>query len=148
MNDTGRPRTATALLIMTAFQAVSAIGGGVGLIQDPVDNIGLPLSLLEGTPFDDYLIPGLILLVVVGMEPLVAFLGLQRGYSWAWWVALCAGIDLIGWVVVEVILLGYLPGWGLALQAVYGLLGVATIAVAVARPTRAYYKVSFATPPA
>ena len=45
-------------MVFLAIQAVGAIAGGIGLVQDPVDNIGMPLSMLEGSPFTDYLMPG------------------------------------------------------------------------------------------
>lgn len=142
MIDPERPFFAKALLVLLAFQAVSAIGGGVGLIQDPVDNIGLPLDLLEGTPFQDYLLPGLILLIVVGLEPLISLFGLWSGHTWGWWVALVAGLDLIGWIAVEILLLGYLPGSGIALQVVYAVVGVAILVAALVKPTRDYYQVT------
>ncbi|MBN1631022.1 MAG: hypothetical protein JW990_14770 [Thermoleophilia bacterium] len=146
MSNADKPWTAKLLIGLIIFQALSAIGGGVGLIQDPVENIGMPVSLLEGTPFDDYLIPGLILLVVVGLEPLIAFFGLIGGRTWGWWVALVAGGDLLVWVIVEILLLGYLPGFGIALQIVYALVAVAILGCALARATRDYYEVSLGAP--
>lgn len=108
MSNADKPWTVKLLIGLIVFQALGAIGGGVGLIQDPVENIGMPVSLLEGTPFDDYLIPGLILLVVV--------------------------------------LLGYLPGFGIALQIVYALVAVAILGCALARAARDYYEVSLGAP--
>ena len=142
MTDADKPWTVKLLIGLIIVQALSAIGGGVGLIQDPVENIGMPVSLLEGSPFDDYLIPGLILLVVVGLEPLIAFFGLIKGHTWGWWVALVAGGDLLIWVIAEILLLGYLPGFGIALQIIYGLVAVAILGCALARATRDYYEVS------
>jgi hypothetical protein len=146
MNDMEMPWTAKTLAVLTAIQALGAIGGGIGLVRDPVRNIGLPVSLLEGTPFHNYLIPGLILLIIVGLVPLVAFVSLIRRQKWAWWVALSGGIDLVIWIIVEVVLLGYLPGAGIGLQIVFGLLGVTIIVLALARPTRDYFQASFVAP--
>lgn len=52
------------LLVLTAFCVVSAIAGF--LFLGPGGAVGWPLEFLEGTPFDSYLWPGLILLLVVG----------------------------------------------------------------------------------
>jgi hypothetical protein len=71
-----RPAAVWALLGLLALQALGAIAGGIGLVEEPVENIGMPLSMLEGSPFSDYLVPGLILLVVVGLPPLVAAVGI------------------------------------------------------------------------
>ena len=51
----------------------------------------MPLSMLEGSPFKDYLIPGLILLVVLGLFPLVVLYGLVRRRRWGWWLSIAVG---------------------------------------------------------
>lgn len=137
-----RPSTVWALMGFLVIQALGAIGGGVGLIQDPVDNIGMPLSILEGSPFSDYLFPGLMLLILVGLPPLVAIYGLARRRTWGWWLAIVAGIGLIIWIITEVILLGYLPGTGIGLQIGMGLLGVLILVTALVHSTRRYLRVS------
>jgi hypothetical protein len=136
-----RPATVWALTILTIIQIIGAISGGVGLIQDPVDNIGMPLSMLEGSPFSDYLYPGLILLIVVGLFPIVPLVGLIIRRRWGWWLELAAGCGLIIWILTEVVLLGYLPGTGVALQIVMGLLGVVIVVLTLLRPTRQYFRV-------
>jgi uncharacterized BrkB/YihY/UPF0761 family membrane protein len=134
-----RPASVWALLVVVAIQALGATAGGIGLVQDPVNNIGMPLSMLEGSPFSDYLIPGLILLVVVGLFPLCVLYGLIRRRRWAWWLALAAGAALIVWIVTEGILLGYLPGSGIGLQITMGLVGVLILLFTLVRPTRRFY---------
>lgn len=52
-----------ALLALTSFSALTAIGGGVGVL---VTGLGIPKSQLEGTPFDSFLVPGLLLAIAVG----------------------------------------------------------------------------------
>ena len=134
-----RPAAVVALLTLTLLQAAGAIGGGTGLVRDPVNNIGMPVSLLDGTPFKDYLIPGLILLIVVGVFSLLVFAGLFLRWKPAWWLSLASGGGLVIWIVSEVALLGYLPGAGIALQIIFGLVGVAVVVLALAGPTRRYF---------
>jgi hypothetical protein len=136
-----RPRSARALIALLVLQALGAIGGGIGLVQDPVNNIGMPVSLLDGTPFSDYLWPGVILLVVVGIFPLGVLYGVLRRRLWGWWLALAAGAGLIIWIIVEGILLGYLPGAGIGLQIAYALIGLFVVIAALLRPTRGYFGV-------
>jgi hypothetical protein len=136
------PGTVLALLILTAIQAVGAIGGGIGLVRDPRNNIGLPTSLLEGTPFKDYLIPGLILLIVVGLFALLVLAGLLRHWKPAWWLSIASGAALVIWIIAEAALLGYLPGSGIALQIVFGLIGVAIVVLDLLQSTRRYYGIS------
>jgi hypothetical protein len=136
-----RPGTAAAQVVLAGVQAAGAIGGGIGLVKDPVKNIGMPLSLLDGTPFKDYLIPGLILLIVVGLFSLLVFVGLLLKWKAAWWLSLASGGGLIIWIVAEVALLGYLPGAGIALQIVFGVIGVAIVALTLMRPTRRFFRI-------
>ena len=136
-----RPGTALALLILAAVQAAGAIGGGIGLVRDPVKNIGMSISLLEGTPFEDYLIPGLILLIVVGLFSLFVFAGLLLRSKPAWWLSLASGGGLVIWIVAEVALLGYLPGAGIGMQIGFGLIGAVIVVLALVRPTRRYFGV-------
>jgi len=134
-----RPVTVLALLILTAVQAVGAIAGGIGLVQDPINNIGLPVSQLKGTPFKDYLIPGLILLIVVGLLALLVLAGLLRRWKPAWWLSLASGGGLVIWIVAEVVLLGNLGGAGIGMQIAFGLIGAAIVALTLLRSTRRYY---------
>ena len=47
------------------FIGIGAVAGGFGLVSAPDGSaLGLPLELLEHSPFRDYFIPGLVLLVV------------------------------------------------------------------------------------
>ena len=137
--ESRRPGTVVALLVLTGIQALGAMGGGAGLVRDPTNNIGMPLSLLEGTPFKDYLIPGLILLIVVGLFALLVLVGLLLRRTPAWWLSLASGGGLLIWVIVEVILLGYLPGAGIGLQIAFGLVGATIVGLALSRPTRRYF---------
>ncbi|WP_165138053.1 hypothetical protein [Halalkalibaculum roseum] len=113
----------TALML---FQGLSGIYGGSALVLDPSgEMLGLPISLLEGTPFESYLIPGVILLLVLGLFPLVVAYGLAWGTSWAWTGAVLVSIALIIWIGVEIVLIGYQSEP--PLQLFYGSLGIALL---------------------
>jgi hypothetical protein len=139
MRRGGRPTTAMALMILTAIQALGATAGGIGLVRDPVNNIGMPLGMLKGSPFNDYLIPGLILLMVVGLFPLAVLYGLLRTRQWGWWLVVASGGGLVIWIIAEVALLGYLPGAGIGMQIAMGLLGVGILVLALVQPTRRFF---------
>ena len=71
-----RPAAAWILLILLLVQGLGGIGGGLSLVLKPDGSVmGMPVSHLDGSPFSDYLIPGLILLLVLGVLPLVAAAG-------------------------------------------------------------------------
>ena len=99
----------TLLFILITFIAASAILSGLLMMSSPYGEIlNLPLSLLEGTPFKDYLIPGLLLTTIVGGTNLLAILyNLQRHanrYNWA----MASGIVISGWIITQMILIGTL----------------------------------------
>ena len=111
------------LFVFIIFQGLSGLAGGISLILDPSGkSIQLPLSWLEGSPFSNYLIPGLILFVVLGLYPLVVFYSLLKKLRWSWFAAFTLGAALIIWIGVEIIIIGYQPQP--PLQLIYGLVGL------------------------
>lgn len=138
-----RPTALYVLLAGLLFQGVSGVAGGIGLIGDPTGrSVGLPLDWLEGSPFADYLIPGLVLFSALGVSPLIVAYGLWRRLFWAWPAVLVVGAALVVWIGVEILVVGY-HAWP-PLQLVYGLLGVALLVLAllpsVRRDSAAYRK--------
>lgn len=144
-----RPRALYVLVGLLAFQGVSALFGGFMLIADPTGAwLQMPLAQLEGTPFQDYLIPGLILFLVLGVYPLVvaqAFwnkrpwplatrLAGLTGMHWAWLASVSVGVALVIWIVVQ----GLLIGFGHPLQVIYLLLGLALVGMTLVPSVRRY----------
>lgn len=112
--------------------------GGGALVADPSGSLlQMPRSLLEGSPFDDYLIPGLVLFLVLGVFPFIVLYGLWQRLPWAWPAALVVGIALVVWIGVEVLMIGYHAEP--PLQLVYGLLGVVLLALVLLPSVRLYY---------
>ena len=68
------------LLFLLAFLGLSAIGGGGALIISPSGVLlgGLPLSILERSPFNNFLVPGIILFVVLGFIPCLLVIALIK----------------------------------------------------------------------
>jgi hypothetical protein len=120
------------LIVAVLFQALSGIGGGVALLVDPAGGlIGMPVSMLAHSPFDDFLLPGLILLLVLGVVPLCVSWGLWRRRPWAWHGSVFVGASLIIWISVQVAMVGYRGDP--PLQAIYGGVGVAILALCLDR---------------
>lgn len=90
-----------ALAVIEAVVGLGAIGGGLAILTGAFDQ-WFSLAWLAGTPFSDYTIPGLVLLVVVGGGML---LGAATQFIQREWVVLLSaalGLILLGWEVVEV----------------------------------------------
>jgi hypothetical protein len=95
--------TAIAMLV---FLGVTALIGAAPLIIDPSGAmLRMPLSLLVHSPFSNFLIPGMILLVTGGLLSfLVLALVLLKVRRYGWWVAL-QGYVLFGWISIEVVMI-------------------------------------------
>ena len=147
------PKTARKIhLMLSAFLGLSAIGGGGALIISPSGILlgGLPISILRNSPFDDFLIPGIILFLVLGIFPVLIVLALIKkpisiaaecfnlfsDMHWAWTFSIYIAFALIIWIQVETIFVQGV-GW---LQTVYMLYSIPMIIFSLLPQTRNYYK--------
>jgi hypothetical protein len=92
--------------ILLLFNGTGAIYGGVSLIAAP-DGSGLQMGVewLEQTPFDNYLIPGIILLAVNGIFSFVCLgMMLIRNKQYGRYVVV-QGVLLCGWIGVQILLI-------------------------------------------
>jgi hypothetical protein len=89
-----------SLVLVAAFNALSAVGGGIGMVT--ADGLSMPKSMLADTPFSTFTIPGLILaLVVGGTQSAAVWLLLARRRSALLWSAV-AGFGMLIWIVTEI----------------------------------------------
>lgn len=91
----------TALVVIEACISLGAIGGGIALLIGAFAQ-WLPIAWLQGTPFSDYTIPGLVLTFIVGGGMLLAAATLFSQREWAVLLSAAMGLILIGWEIVEV----------------------------------------------
>ena len=63
----------SALAVICTLVGIAAVLGGHALVAWPDGSaIGLPLAVLEHSPFSDFTIPGLVLVFVIGLSNLLA----------------------------------------------------------------------------
>jgi hypothetical protein len=93
-------------VILLLVNGLGALYGGILLIVDPSGaKLQMPLSLLEHSPFSNFLIPGIILVIVNGIFSFVTLMVLYLKKGYASWLVIAQGILLSGWILVQVILL-------------------------------------------
>jgi hypothetical protein len=113
-----------ALVVVDLFLAVSAVAGAIGLVAGFMN---IPLSVLGGTPFADFTVPALLLGIAVGgsalAAALIAVFGPRRYETLA---SAGAGCVMVGWMIVEVALIG-LGSW---LQPLYFAVGLVILGLA------------------
>ncbi len=96
---------AVALLYLNGL---TAIGGGMVLIIDPKGSIlQLSVSLLSGSPFNNYLIPGIILLVFNGFFSLFTLYFTIKKKPYFPYLIIMQGCILFLWLSTQVIMINY-----------------------------------------
>jgi hypothetical protein len=125
-------------MTLIIFQGLSGLIGGVGLVIDPTGkSLQIPIEWLDNSPFHNYLIPGLILLIALGLYPIVLFYGLLKNLNWSWFGTLILGIALLIWIGVEILVIGYHANP--PLQLIYGLVGFFILLFLLLPPIREFY---------
>jgi hypothetical protein len=116
------------LIVLDAFLAITAVAGGIGLLT----GANAPsLEFLQGSPFRSYTIPGLALFVIVGGCALAATVLMLRRHPLGALASGLAGGVIIGFEIVEVLVIGSPPGIARNLQAFYFTLGLLIVVLAV-----------------
>ena len=113
-------KTRNFLIFLLVFLGVGAIyGGGLLIISPSGKLLGTPLSILETSPFKDFLIPGVLLFTVIGIIPLwlvrallkkpksalAESLNCFKDMHWSWSYTVYVGFALIIWIHVQEILI-------------------------------------------
>ena len=102
------------------------------------------------------MIPGLILGLLLGVGPLVVAYGLVRkpvwrwttllsgwtGEHWAWLGAVVLGAGVVGWIIVQVLIVPDHSAAAWAVQASTALLGLAIVALVVSESVRRHYRLA------
>jgi hypothetical protein len=127
-------------IILLLVNAISALLGGWGLMSDPSgESLEMPLRFLEHSPFENFLVPGIILFITNGLFSLLfALMALLKFMNYSWLV-IFQGFILVGWLIIQIIMIRefYAP-----LQFLYfcnGLLLIATGWI-LARQDQAIYQ--------
>ncbi|MDZ7706761.1 MAG: hypothetical protein U5J97_02485 [Trueperaceae bacterium] len=110
-----------ALVVSVLFLAFGGLYGGLSMLSDPSGaSLGMDVVLLR-LPVANYLLPGVFLVVVMGLVPLALAYGLLArpslrwtanvtrlsGHHWAWTGTLLLGVVLVLWLAAQAWLIGF-----------------------------------------
>jgi len=88
--------------LLQAFIGVGAVAGGLGLALDPTGkSLGIPLELLQETPFATFLTPGIVLFAVNGLGSLTGAIATFARHQYAGETAIALGAFLTAWIAVQ-----------------------------------------------
>jgi len=122
MMHTKRPFAIYLLIALQLFLGIGGFAGGLLLILKPDGSLlGMQVGLLDDSPFNNYLIPGVLLFILNGLFPLFILTGLTlkpnwplanliniyADRHWAWTYSLYSGVILIGWITVQLTMINY-----------------------------------------
>ena len=141
------------LLISLVFiQMVSALPAGWSLVTDPTGvGLGIPLDILQHTPFSNFMWPGLFLFIFLGLFPALIFYGmvkrpifkkleklnLYKDYHWSWTYSYYLGVILILWINMQLFFIREF----FILQFVYSMLGILIIFITHLPSTKRDFKI-------
>lgn len=128
-----KPTIRIIALILLLFNGISAIGGGIGMICNPTgDRTGMPLSMLEHSPFDNFLIPGIILLVMNGLLSILFAIFVIRRTGISSWLVMIQGCILLGWLLFQIAMI---RDYAVVLHTLYLFVGAGLVVTGILMKT-------------
>lgn len=148
------PATVVALILLLSLLTIGAIQGGVAMVTNPTNPLGMSTSYLEGTPVADYFWPGVFLLGISAAS-IITVAGLVSGWEWRWahhiefavgyrwpWIgAVSTGSVLLLFEVIELFVVPFHPIMHPLLIAA----SMAIVGLALTRSARAHLSVAATT---
>ena len=144
-----RPKILWILALFLVFLGLGGLYGGVSMLIDPSGKLLEMGDILQFLPVSSYFLPGLFLVLVMGLIPMfLAYALLTRtqwswadrivrgfGYHWAWTGTLVLGIILMVWLLVQSVLIGF--KW--PIQYITAGNGILIILLSIAPGVRKYF---------
>ena len=116
-----RSYTFWLLLFFLLFLLLGGLYGGIAMLTDPTGGSLQLTEILPLLPVSDYILPGIFLLVAMGLAPLLLAYGLLARPKWRWaegmsrwsgnrraWTGtLVLGVTLAAWLIIQGLLIGF-----------------------------------------
>ena len=144
-----RPKVVWLLIVSLVFLGLGGLYGGFSMLADPSGHLLQVNEILPYLPVSSFVLPGLFLVFVMGLSPMVLACALftrshwrwaeriarGSGYHWAWSGTLILGAVLMVWLLVQGLLIGF--GW--PIQYITAGNGVLIILLSLMPGVRKYY---------
>ncbi len=147
-----RPTISLVVLsICLLFLGINGLIGGALMLSDPYGApMGMSVTVLERTPFQNFIVPGFCLILIWGVGSLVTLIGLWRRphwldwandmlhEHWAWSLSVLLGLALVVWLTFQ---LFTLPEVAPIQYILYGL-ALFLVLTPLLPEMRRYYRIS------
>lgn len=112
------------------FIGIGALAGGFSAVSNPESPMGISPDMLKNGPFDNFLIPGLFLMIVLGCGNLIAAAFTIKQHKY--WPYMSGGMGdiLVLWIVIQCLILFTIAGLHIIffiLGAIQSLLAIGVI---------------------
>src|SRR6056297_1302168 len=89
-------RSKPTFIALQVFNGLSALAGGYGLMNDPTGKaLQMDRSILANSPFDDFLVPGLVLFIINGIGNATGAVLSMKKFKYAASVAALFGLIIM-----------------------------------------------------
>lgn len=114
--------------IIQSMVALSAIPAGLLMIIQPDGTkLGIPMEVLDASPFSDFLVPGLFLFLVNGLAQGFAGISSFMQYKFYRTLGFILGIVLVLWIMIQVYFINPVH----FLQVIYFIIGIAEVVLSL-----------------
>jgi hypothetical protein len=98
-------RSKKFVIALHIFIGVGAMAGGTACLTNPFSPLGTPVEMLKNSPFENFLIPGILLFSVIGIGNIVVAIPVFKNWDyWGYSTGILGGA-LVVWIVVQCIML-------------------------------------------
>ena len=114
--------------IIQSVVALSAIPAGLLIILQPDGSeLGIPIGILDSSPFSDFLIPGLFLFAINGLGQGFAAFSSFKQYRFYRTLGFILGVALTLWIIIQVYFINPVH----YLQVIYFVIGIAEVVLSL-----------------
>ncbi|WP_027631492.1 hypothetical protein [Clostridium hydrogeniformans] len=108
------------LFALHVFVGIGAMAGGLAAILNPNSPMGIHTDVLKNSPFNNFLIPGIILFTVIGIGNILAALTFTFKLKYQGYISSIFSLALVIWIVVQCIMLNSIN----FLHIIYFIIGI------------------------
>ena len=122
-------------IVLLITVGLGALFGGTALVLDTSGkSLNISAEILKNSPFDNFLLPGLILLIVLGFGSIVTSITVIKRANGYPFLTIFMGFALSIWIAVQMLIIHEVH----LLHLVFGILGILLIVLGMVLRKREY----------